>query len=290
MYNFFSIARHDNRDLHQPESRLLEVKESVAREGYSMITGGTKRKHEGDPKNSKRKSKGNPDTSAQGREEDGFGNPSVQRKVTSAGYTLVPPISDEFKPLTPVSRHSPVAQDIWSHSGSSKLKPTMCKATSPSGVLVVLKIITGSNERQFLQSLSDIKAPSNHTIPLLDAIDLSIKETVIVLPWKFPLDEVLRRRNRSDDVVSLCFQFLEGVDFLHQHNVAHCDLKPGNVVVDTKSQSEDSPRLWIIDFELALVCRERGNNVGRLVWDATVDRPRARVYERANSAVQPNPG
>ena len=111
-----------------------------------------------------------------------------------------------------------------------------------------------------------------------------------MLPWKFPLDEVLRRRNRSDDVVSLCFQYLEGVDFLHQHNVAHCDLKPGNVVVDTKSQSEDSPRLWIIDFELALVCRERGNNVGRLVWDATVDRPRARVYERANSAVQPNPG
>ena len=128
----------------------------------------------------------------------------------------------------------------------------MCKATSRSGVLVVLKIIAGSNERQFLQSLGDIKAPSNHTIPLLDVIDLSTKETIIVLPWKFPLDQFLRRHEHPKDVVSLCLQFIEGVDFLHQHNVAHCDLKPGNVVVDYKSQSEDSPRLWIIDFELAL--------------------------------------
>ena len=73
-----------------------------------------------------------------------------------------------------------------------------------------------------------------------------------MLPWKSPLDEVLQFDDRPDDVVSLCLQFIEGVDFLHHHNVAHCDLKPRNVVVDTKSQSEDSPRLWIIDFELAL--------------------------------------
>jgi serine/threonine protein kinase len=128
----------------------------------------------------------------------------------------------------------------------------MCKATSRSGVRVVLKTIVGSNERQLLQFLSDIKAPSNHTIPLLDVIDLSIEETIIVLPWKSPLDEVLQFRNRPDDVVSLCLQFIEGVDFLHQHNVAHCDLKPGNVVVDTRSQSKESPRLFIIDFGLAL--------------------------------------
>ncbi|KAI0295012.1 kinase-like domain-containing protein [Russula brevipes] len=42
------------------------------------------------------------------------------------------------------------------------------------------------------------------------------------------------------DVLSLSRQFIEGVDFLHQHGVAHCDLKPGNVVV-----------LFIIDFDLA---------------------------------------
>jgi serine/threonine protein kinase len=136
-------------------------------------------------------------------------------------------------------------------SGSSKLKPTMRQATSRSGVLVVLKTIADSNERQLLQYLSGIKAPSNHTIPLLDVIDLSIGKTIIVLPWKAPLDEVLRFRDRPGDVVSLCLRFIEGVAFLHEHRVAHCDLKPGNVVVDTTFESETLPRLFIIDFGLA---------------------------------------
>jgi serine/threonine protein kinase len=78
------------------------------------------------------------------------------------------------------------------------------------------------------------------------------KKTITVLPWKSPLGEVLQFGDRPDDVVSLCLQLIEGVAFLHRHNVAHCDLKPGNVVVDIKSESEVSPRLFIVDFDLAL--------------------------------------
>jgi serine/threonine protein kinase len=127
----------------------------------------------------------------------------------------------------------------------------MRQATSRSGVSVVLKTIVDSNERQLLRYLNGINAPSNHTIPLIDVIDLSIGKTIIVLPWKSPLDEVLQFRQRPDDVVSLCLQFIEGVAFLHQHKVAHCDLKPGNVVIDTRLESETLPRLFIIDFDIA---------------------------------------
>jgi serine/threonine protein kinase len=102
-----------------------------------------------------------------------------------------------------------------------------------------------------LQHVRGINAPSNHTIPLLGVIELSIGKTIIVLPWKFPLGEVLQFRDRPDGVVSLCLQFVEGVAFLHQHNVAHCDLKSENVVVDTISESKTLPRLFIIDFDLA---------------------------------------
>ncbi|KAH9964146.1 kinase-like domain-containing protein [Russula dissimulans] len=211
LYNFFSVAETDNACLHRPETRLAEAKESVARKDYPTLT--SKRKREGSRRKAAKKSKRNPDTSAQG-----------------GGKT---PISEELTLLTP-------------------LKPTIRQATSRSGVLVVLKTIIDSNERRLLHYFSGIKAPSNHTIPLLDVIDLSIEKTIIVLPWKSPLDEVLQFRDRPDDVVSLCLQFIEGVAFLHQHNVAHCDLKPGNVVVDTKAESEVSPRLFIIDLDLAL--------------------------------------
>jgi serine/threonine protein kinase len=129
----------------------------------------------------------------------------------------------------------------------------MYEATSRSGVFVVLKTIVDSNERRLLHYLRGFVVRSDHTIPVLDVIDLSIGRTIIVLPWKSPFDEVLRFRfcDRPDDVVPLCLQFIEGVAFLHQHKVAHCDLKPGNVVVDSKSELETSPQLFIIDFDLA---------------------------------------
>jgi serine/threonine protein kinase len=128
----------------------------------------------------------------------------------------------------------------------------MRKATSRSGIHVVLKTIFDSNEHQLLHYLSRIKEPSNHTIPLLDIIDLRIEKTIIVLPWKSPLPGVLQSGNHPDNVVSLCLQIIEGVAFLHWHNVAHCDLKPDNVVVDTKSESQVSPCMFIIDFDLAM--------------------------------------
>jgi serine/threonine protein kinase len=79
-----------------------------------------------------------------------------------------------------------------------------------------------------------------------------------VLPWKCPLDEVVQFGDRPDDVVPLCLQFIEGVAFLHQYKVARCDFKPryqrlrsGNVVVNTRFESETLPRLFIVDFDLA---------------------------------------
>ncbi len=128
----------------------------------------------------------------------------------------------------------------------------MCQATLQSGVLIVLKTVVGSNNHQLLHYFDGIKAPSNHTILLLDIINLSIEKTIIMLPWKSPLDKVLEFHDCPDDIVSLYLQFIEGVAFLHQHNVAYCDLKPGNVVVDTKSESKVSAQLFIINFNLVL--------------------------------------
>ncbi|KAH9008203.1 kinase-like domain-containing protein [Lactarius pseudohatsudake] len=51
---------------------------------------------------------------------------------------------------------------------------------------------------------------------------------------------------------SLHVQFLEGVAFLHEHGVAHLDLKPGNVLVHGSSGSL-LPRLLIIDFGLSVI-------------------------------------
>jgi len=51
---------------------------------------------------------------------------------------------------------------------------------------------------------------------------------------------------------SLAYQFLEGVRFMHQHNVAHLDLKPDNIVVTRCGQ-----QLSIIDLNLSVQVPEQ---------------------------------
>ncbi len=95
MYNFFSVAEADNVHLHQPETRLAEVKRSVAQKNYPTFSHIKRRQEESHSL----------DTPAEGGEEDSFGNPSVVREVTKAGYTPTQPISEELTLLTPVSHN-----------------------------------------------------------------------------------------------------------------------------------------------------------------------------------------
>lgn len=216
LYDFLLEAKAGNDGLREPESRLLEAKYSVARKQYASFS----ERYREEIGEISYPSRG---LSARGCGQDCFGNQSVQRELTGAGYTLTQPISEELTSLTPVSRNLHLVFCVTTlclkHCLNPKLKPTMRRETSRSGVSIILKTIVDSNERQLLQHLSGINAPSNHTIPLLDVVDLSIGKTIIALPWKFPLDEFSHFRDRPDDVVSLC------VAFLHQHKIAHCDLK-----------------------------------------------------------------
>lgn len=45
----------------------------------------------------------------------------------------------------------------------------------------------------------------------------------------------------------LAHQFLQGVEFIHRHQVAHLDLKPDNLVIERPSN-----KLYIIDFSVSL--------------------------------------
>ena len=65
------------------------------------------------------------------------------------------------------------------------------------------------------------------------------------MPYRTPLNEC-----STLSVVMVAHfgrQLLEVVQFLHGQNVAHCDLKPENVVVDLHTA-----QLFIIDYNLAM--------------------------------------
>ena len=96
LYNFLSAAKADNDSFHEPERRLADVKDSVARKQFTPIT--KRKKEEEETKQASKRSRGPP---ASGGGRDSLDHP----ELTRAGYTLTQ-LPKDFTLLTPVSRDS----------------------------------------------------------------------------------------------------------------------------------------------------------------------------------------
>ena len=63
----------------------------------------------------------------------------------------------------------------------------------------------------------------------------------------------------------LCYQFFEGLDYLHRQGIAHRDIKPDNILVDAEGQfNEGQPTLKICDFGSAKLLESHNRPLERL--------------------------
>jgi serine/threonine protein kinase len=126
-----------------------------------------------------------------------------------------------------------------------QLRPTMRRAVQSKGTEAVVKLLhPGSHELRILQHLHSIKPPYNHTIPLLAALELNVG-TFTILPEATPLDIGFKYGMFHNNAVDFSRQLVEGVAFLHRHDIAHLDIKPQNIVALRN-------RLFIIDFDISV--------------------------------------
>ena len=101
-----------------------------------------------------------------------------------------------------------------------------------------------TDEVAILSYLARFASPDNHAIRpnASRACDLG---TLLLLPDAgVPIPDF---KDGHTHLVSLAGQFLRAIGFLHEHKVAHCDLKPSNVVVD-----RNTGYLPLIDSDLAV--------------------------------------
>ncbi|KZV74540.1 hypothetical protein PENSPDRAFT_681919 [Peniophora sp. CONT] len=162
------------------------------------------------------------------------------------------------------------------------------------GLRVYLKIIKNDDVHlteleifRFLDSDTLRRDPRNHTVPLLDVISLpNSGQLLLVMPllcwWGVPDFDTV------GEAVDFFQQIVEGIQFMHEHNIAHGDCTYNNIMYDGTPMYPDGfhpadlfrrrnltldakarhftrtqrpVRYYLIDFGLSVQCKDKSARV-----------------------------
>ncbi|KAG9002880.1 hypothetical protein FRB94_003503 [Tulasnella sp. JGI-2019a] len=130
--------------------------------------------------------------------------------------------------------------------------PTLCtKWTCDTAEVKILNRLRSARNPQHLHH-------NNHIIPVIEVIQCPSGASWIVMPVCNPLTSLISLA--PAEYCALRGQLVQAVAFLHSHDLAHCDIKPENIVV--QSNSRPYGELYLIDFGNATTCRPGTYNTG----------------------------
>ncbi|KAF5370933.1 hypothetical protein D9615_009783 [Tricholomella constricta] len=161
----------------------------------------------------------------------------IQPFLLSRGYRLRPRYDPEWTP--PWLLGSTINTDVYDFEEALSLfngRHLIDAVRVSDGYRVVLKSIDTSREEipvaQFLSTPELRSDPRNHTVPILDMVLLPNDDSraLLVMPQLLHFNTLpfLYLKEFTDAVR----QFLEGLDFMHQHNTIHGDACYFNLMVD----------------------------------------------------------
>jgi serine/threonine protein kinase len=118
--------------------------------------------------------------------------------------------------------------------------------------LIAKKVQKESNELEILRFLDTIPLKSNHVISLIDSFN-----GWAILPKMVSVNNQIRLPSEGfeSNIPKICFGLIKGVAFLHEHRIAHRDIKADNLVFD------DNYCLKIIDFDTAMWVEDEDEEV-----------------------------
>ena len=117
---------------------------------------------------------------------------------------------------------------------------------------IAKRIREDSNELEMLRLLDTCPLKSDHVISLID----SFHDWAILPKMGTVRDYLEFAPNVSDSKVSqICLGLIKGVAYLHEHLIAHRDIKPDNLVLDNNFC------LKIIDFDIAMRVEDEDEEV-----------------------------
>ncbi|KAJ7145462.1 kinase-like domain-containing protein [Mycena filopes] len=150
--------------------------------------------------------------------------------LLTKGYQLRPRYHPNWAPSAQGLRrnqHEDLVESFFNH--------VLDATRIEDGKKVVLKHVPNDGSEitlmKFLNTPSARSDPKNRTIPLLDIISEPNS------PWSFLVMPYCRRFNYPpfhcrNEFLEAMAQFMEGLQFMHDHNIAHFDIAPQNMVMD----------------------------------------------------------
>ncbi|KAH9047382.1 kinase-like domain-containing protein [Lactarius hengduanensis] len=172
------------------------------------------------------------------------GDGGAAEQLEAYGYEIVPDILEtEGGTWELIDKLPPNIRTVYRQSDRNKTE------------LIAKHLREGSNELNILKYLHTIHPQSPHVISLIETIP-SITGGWLILP---KLHSV-----RNQEFMNSCGVrgrdqlgrgLIEGLGYLHEHGIAHRDIKPGNLVCD------DDFCLQIIDFDVAIEVRDENTEV-----------------------------
>jgi serine/threonine protein kinase len=113
----------------------------------------------------------------------------------------------------------------------------------------------GSNELAIHGYLRTRSSQSPHIISLIEAIPSTTREWLILPKLRSIRNQLYTNSSGVADHVRLGWGLVKGLAYLHEHKIAHRDIKPDNLVGDHDFD------LKIIDFDLALEVQDENTEI-----------------------------
>ncbi|KAH8998393.1 hypothetical protein EDB92DRAFT_1941237 [Lactarius akahatsu] len=172
------------------------------------------------------------------------GDEDAAEQLEAYGYQVVPDILEtEGGTWELVDKLPPNIRTVYRQSDRNKTE------------LIAKHLRKRSKELDILKYIHTIRPPSPHVISFIETIPSNTGGWLILPKLRsIRYREVMDRRGvRGRD--QLGRGLIEGLGYLHEHGIAHRDIKPGNLVCD------DDFCLQIIDFDVAIEVQDENTEV-----------------------------
>ncbi|KAI0247478.1 kinase-like domain-containing protein [Lactifluus subvellereus] len=230
LYNFFSALGKEGRDedaIKKIQAFRGSIKDHRDEHGLMSLTSGqNKRRRTGERNNRDSDDRGN-----------GGSGGAAEELLETHGDVVIPDFfEDKGGLMEPLIKLPPHIRTVYRSTDATKTE------------LVAKHVDEESIELEVLEYLRTIQPQSSRIISLIDTVPTNTGKWAILPKMRTVRGDLSMFSGalRCDKFTQLGWDLIEGLAYLHEHGVAHLDIKPGNLVYT------DDFRLQIIDFNSAV--------------------------------------